>query len=244
MPLARASYLDRLLACPGGAWLAQADTRGPGAIAAANWGTAAHAWKETGLYPGGTTGVALKKRVAASGIDRLKLWPVTGVHEVALAYNVVRGNVMMSTSKDAAYNDRWKAAFDDEWVTGSLDFVDDVFGEPWLDDLKTGRLVHYKDYEAQQSFYVMAWCLADKGKLTRSRSTLTHWPRYPLGGLPSRFGVTMEVEYLELFRDKLAQLRKDILAKDNSLLSTGAQCTYCPSRGACPRLAQLEMETE
>ena len=241
MPLARASELDRLLACSGSAWLHRAESRS--GIAAA-WGTKVHSWAETGQLPAGLDGVALEKRIKASETSRLALWPEDGQREVAMAYNVVRNIATTCTSTEPGYKDRWKAAFDDEWITGTCDYVADVFGDPWVDDLKTGRQVHWKDYEAQQSFYVLAWCMADRGELVQSRSTITHWPRYPVAVKPNRFGTTLDVEYLMLFRGKLQHLRTEILAgrqqPEIGLLFTGDQCKYCPSRGTCPKLSAQE----
>jgi hypothetical protein len=223
VPLARASQLDRLLACPGSGYLPQIDLRGARAHEAAAWGTMCHRWVETGEigHPG------LQKKLDASGASRDALWP-GGSHEVALAYNVLTGE---ARSFQGDGKDEWKAAFDNEWVVGTLDYVDEVFGEPWVDDLKTGRRVTWEAYEAQQTFYALAWSKANYGDRRRTRSTLTHWPRYPLGGLPFRFGKVIEAEELEHFEARLREMRAAILSQGPRVV--GPQCTYCPSRTNC-----------
>lgn len=251
MPFARASELDRLLLCPGPAILVRADesTKSPRSKEAAAWGTAIHAWKETGTLPNDPKIRSLfNKKLGASGVDRVKLWPVAGEHEVALAFNVVTGvgrrcTVPVGAAADE-YRATWKSAFDDQWVTGTLDYVMELLGGPWVDDLKTGRYGHPKDYEAQQTFYCLAWGTATYGEITPTRSTITHWPKYPTAAHPVRLGSVFNLDYLKAFWKRLQGLRAQILRlqplpKDAIMgeLSTGEQCMYCPSRAACPKIS-------
>jgi hypothetical protein len=234
MPFARASELDRLFACAGSAVL-QREERPPGE--AALWGTACHKWKETGHLPANAGFRRLmEKKIAESGIGRNALWPEEGEHEVALAYNVVTRESRRCTvpigEDDDRYKGAWKAGFDNQWVTGTLDFAMILMEEPWVDDLKTGRHADPNAYLYQQSFYVLAWAGA-----VDSRSTITHWPKYPVAGEPVRLGRTFSAGYLADFQVRLAELREDVLRGSPALI-TGSQCDWCPSKRFCPKFKE------
>lgn len=252
MPLARASELDRLFACPGSAFLPREDNRTPYAKGAAAWGDGVHLWAETGELPTDHKfRRLLEEKIVLSGIDRMALWPEGGVREPAFAYNVITGEAQMYTGPKAE-KDAWKAAFGDEWITGSADYAADLFDAPWVDDLKTGRAVSWAAYKAQQSFYVVAWSKVRFGGLRQGRSTLTHWPKYPKHNPPDRFGRTLDVDYLEKYTVELRGLRDKILAgravvaepaetkKKLEVLSLGEHCGYCPSKLACPMVGEGE----
>lgn len=208
-----------------------------------------HAWKETGEYPDTKEGRALKKKVEASGVIRESLY-AAGLHEVPLAYNVVtseaRAYVLPASFEAKA---QWKASFGEEWVVGTADYVGLLMDAPWVDDLKTGRRVDYIDHRYQQAFYSLAWTLylartGELGGLAQCRSTITHWPRYPLADKPYRFGTVLEPDFFEDFKVRLRNLKVDkqqlrvLKEKDMSLeqkLSEGPQCTYCPSKTSCTK---------
>lgn len=231
MPFARASELDRLLSCVGSAVLPRQDTRTLGVRKAAEWGTSVHSWLETGIV----TSPGLGERITLSGTNRERLWP-RGLHEITLALNVVTGDARRYYGASEG-RDAWKTDFDDEWITGTLDFVGELFDLPWVDDLKTGRFAAWNDYKAQQSFYVLAWSRYRYEETRESRSTITHWPRYPKHLPPTREGRVLSLDYLGGFAKQLTQLRDDILrAQDaGAALNPGKQCVYCPSRSHCPQ---------
>lgn len=253
MPLARASELDRLLACPGSAFLPREDLRSDYAKGAASWGDAVHLWVETGELPTDhKMRRLLEEKITLSGIARLDLWPDGGTREAALAYNVVSTAVDMMVGGTKEERDAWKASFGDEWITGSADYLSDIFGEPWVDDLKTGRVVSWSAYRAQQSLYALVWSRVNFGGLRQVRSTLTHWPKYPKHNPPNRFGRVLEVDSLSEFAVSLRGLRdkilvgRDLVARQgegadvrwNTVLSLGEHCGYCPSRRACSMVGE------
>lgn len=241
MPFARASELDRLLACPGSLVLPKEEVKSERAKEAAEYGELVHYWKETGEIGKGRGGTTLKKKLI-EGVDRDALW-IEGLHEVPLAYNVLTGEsraMVLPLSKDK--RDLWKATFGDEWLTGTADYVGLLLEKPWVDDLKTGRQVDYIDHRYQQAFYALVWTLFQMGELTQCRSTITHWPKYPIKNKPRRFGTVLEPDFFLDFQVKLKQLREDVMRmKDKQErgleiwghLSDGPQCKYCPSKLAC-----------
>ena len=238
MPLTRASELDRTLACAGSLVMLRNEFKPTNAARAAAWGTNTHKWKESGRLPGNEAhDKLLHRKIRASGIDRAALWPPGGEHEVALAYNVVSRRAVRCNLVGDSEKAAWKAAFTDEWVTGSPDYVSELCGEPWVDDLKTGRIVSLEAHKYQQMFYCLAWGLAVHGTPTPARSTLTHWPRYPVDVKPERMGTVFSLDdYTDLML-RLVRLREQVLAK-RVRLKTGVQCEYCPSRGVCPKIKE------
>lgn len=250
MPIFRASELDRLFACPGSAFLLRGEDRE--GIAAA-WGTKVHSWMETGVLPEGKDGFDLDKRIRATKTTRESLWPDCE-HEVAYALNLVTDKVVRYVPPNPlppgysakAHKSAWKDAFDDEWATGTLDAQGEIMGQWWVDDLKTGRNAHWTDYEAQQLFYCLVVSLySTRGSIAGGRSTITHWPRYPIARVPNRLGVSVEPDYLASYRNKLKRLREEIITartlfstgqiKENQLC-VGSHCRFCPSRLSCPAL--------
>lgn len=241
MPLARASELDRLLACPGSAVLPRSEEKSERATEAAAWGTYCHLWKETGEIRPGKYAGTLKKKVDLLGVGgREELW-AGGLHEVALAYNVVSGAagalILPATSDEAA---AWKSSFGDSWVVGTADYVGLLLESPWVDDLKTGRHAEWETYKFQQAFYALAWSTIHFGEFREARSTITHWPKYPITKKPLRFGTVLTLDFMDDFKRRLRQLREDVLRLRELdqervvvRLSDGPQCLYCPSRLSC-----------
>jgi hypothetical protein len=222
---------------------------------AAAWGTKVHSWVETGQLPEGRDGAAIQKRINAAQVSRARLWPEEGEHELALALDVTSGTVarcVVPAGRDGReYKDAWKAAFDDRWLVGSIDFGMELLGRPWVDDLKTGREVTWKKHAAQQSAYCLMYSLDRYGEVRDSRSTVTHWPKYPIHNPPRRFGSDLSVDYLNDFLYRLRMLRDDVLTlrststagEDISAgLSYGAHCRFCPSRSHCPKFGQEQAE--
>lgn len=237
------------MACPGSLVLPRTDERSERAVEAAEWGTAVHRWKETGEFPDGRMGISLRKKIKESGVERDALW-VEGLHEVPLALNVTTGEaraLVLPVSNDK--KDGWKTGFDDHWVVGTADYVALLLETPWVDDLKTGRRVEYIDYRYQQAFYSLAWAIFQTGGISVARSTITHWPKYPLNSKPRRFGTVLEPDFFLEFQGKLKQLREDVMKlrqlgedKDRVVarLSDGPQCVFCPSRLACVKGQRYE----
>jgi hypothetical protein len=195
---------------------------------------------ETGEFPDGRAGTTLRKKVKEADVRREDYWS-EGLHEVPVAYSVVTGQarvLVLPVSREK--RDAWKSAFGDEWIVGTADFVGSLMEQPWVDDLKTGRKVEYFDYRYQQGFYTMVWTLFQMGELVPARSTITHWPKYPIPNKPTRFGTVLEPEFFLELQGRLKQLREDVMrlreleesGRRESVvvrLSDGPQCKYCPS---------------
>jgi len=241
MPLCRASQLDRLLNCPGELWLPRTDIVSPKTMEARDWGTACHKWAETGEMPNFYKfRELLEKKLAKSGTLREDYW-WNGDRELPLAYNVVSGQAMAYAERPENQShlsgDDWKQSFGDEWITGTLDYGETPFDQVWVDDLKTGRLVAYAEYASQQKFYCAVYSLVKHGEVRDSRSTLTHWPRYPLHAKPVRGG-DLEVYYeageLVGFLKGLREFREEALTHRPEVLQTGEHCRFCSSKLDCP----------
>lgn len=254
MPLARASELDRLLSCAGSLILPRNLKRSENGNKAAAWGTYAHRWKETGEILDNEEGEnaaharRMRSKLKASGTEREVWWPSNGKHEVTLALNVVTLEVKtppasqlerLTGQAKVAYINAWKEAWGDDWITGTADYISELMDLPWVDDFKTGRSGHPKDYEQQQSLYCLAWGLLKYGDIVPTRSTITHWPVYPRNGKPRRTGGLIEVPYFRLFLDRLRDLRQRVLharGGGSLRLFAGDQCQFCPSSPDCPKL--------
>jgi hypothetical protein len=231
--------------------LPRSEEKSERAVIAAEWGTGVHKWKETGEFPEGRNGTTLRKKVKEAGVERDTYW-VGGLHEVPLAYNVVTQEaraLVLPLPLDK--KDAWKGSFDDTWVTGTADYVGLLFDAPWVDDLKTGRRVDYLDYRYQQGFYALAWTLFQTGGLGEVRSTITHWPKYPIPNKPRRFGTVLEPDFFLELQGRLKQLREDVMKlreleasgrRDDVVarLTDGPQCVYCPSKLACTKGLKYE----
>lgn len=160
---------------------------------------------------------------------------------MAVAYNVVSGAARAYVAENETLDkDAWKAAFNDEWIVGTLDYGQVIFDTPWVDDLKTGRFVTWEDYAAQQTFYCGVYSLLAVGSIVDTRSTLTHWPRYPVGKRPNRFGYLIEEAELKGFLKSLLEFRNQALAQRPSSLVTGEHCRFCPSRGNCSAFEDMD----
>lgn len=232
--------------------LPRSEEKSERAVIAAEWGTAVHKWKETGEFPEGRIATTLRKKIKESEVTREFYWS-GGIHEVPLAYNVITGAaraLVLPLAGEA--KDRWKASYGDEWITGTADYVGLLLEAPWVDDLKTGRKVEYVDYRYQQGFYTMVWALSQLGELVEARSTITHWPKYPIPEKPRRFGTVLTPDFFSELQGRLKTLREDVMklreleesGRRESVvarLSDGPQCQYCPSRLACTKGQKYEV---
>lgn len=232
MPLARASELDRLLACVGAVVLPTSDVRSLGVKNAAEWGNDAHYWVETGEI----RTAKLAERIALSDTRREDWWPAPGKHEVAVALNLDTGAAVTKEDGTKDEKDAWKAAFGPNFIVGTLDYVGSLLDTPWVDDLKTGRQVTWKTYEAQQTFYCLCVHRAYYPDADCVRSTVTHWPRYPKHGTPKRFGRTISVDALDEFVVRLNNFREAVeraRETETADLRGGSHCFFCPSKPFC-----------
>jgi hypothetical protein len=199
MPWSRASSLDRAVVCPASTHLATIGFKLDRAQKAADWGTIIHSWKETGQWPlalsgrwAGKVPLMFQRRqanLAAAGKDRLDLWPADGRHEVSYALNTSTLTVGTYYDPTATQEQReaWKKGHGDEWLTGTADYVGDVLGRPWVDDLKTGNR-EYLPADPWELWQLRMYALCE-AILTGAGTVLvsiTSWPQYPADVLPIR----------------------------------------------------------
>ncbi len=223
------------------------DIKSEAASVAADWGTMVHHWAETGEIhsPRENLPPLFRKKLEQSGVRREQWWPEGMTHETALAVNPLR-EYRQKADGDRGAKEEWKAAFGDDWCTGTGDGHMQMFDVLWLDDLKTGKNVTFQEYEQQLKFYALGLSrvLEYRGPV---HATLTWWPRYPVVSQPSRFGRVIEQDELAVFEKQLVQLRDTILwARAGEIdirdyLKPGeAQCLWCPARQGCPEYGTSE----
>lgn len=242
----RASRLPLLTKCSGSAYLPTDEEQSENARKAAEWGKMVHAWKETGEINGPSKRIenAFRTAVAASGIDRLSLWPEGGKHEQGLALSV-----------DGSRQVQDNATPTPGFITGTDDFqwylLDD---ELWIDDLKTGK--YYEDFEtgsnlypqdvrsAQLRFYALAVAtlLSYTGRVHVS---LLHWPRLPVKfrhAEPVRLWTEYTTDELNNYWTELELLYAEVATgrQGNYNLNPGDHCRFCPSRNYCLEAVTFE----
>lgn len=246
MAWVRASSLDRTLQCLASTYLFNTNPKvrlvgvSERAADAGEYGTMVHHWKETGEVVGKESHVKTftKKldELKAAGIERLAIWPNSGYHEVAVAYNCVTG--IVDIAHEGGSNE-FKSSHSEPWVTGTLDYY--IFlpdGRIAVDDLKTGAMFNKEPDEiAQTYFYLM--CLEKVYKTGKDGFvSITHWPKYPIAGLPIRSEGEIPIELLQQFEERLK--RDYSIYKTNDLnqmmFRLGDECDFCPvkSAGLCP----------
>lgn len=266
MPWARASGLHRHLVCPASSSLPQYD-RGawrPGLLqlvtpaqlaerkqtelerskqtvwgTQADWGTAMHAAKA------GLQVAPIHRELMAP--HREKLWPARlGLHEVGVSFNCETRAVDLMVGPEAAVAS-WKAEAPAECVVGTVDWWAELpTGEPWIDDLKTGKWEPEVVTE-QTKFYLM--CRAH-GAQFKSRDTgrisVTWLPRRdpdpdtgeyePLDADEARSG-----RWKQLSRFVLEEFEEEVVAgwkrakEAEPRAVPGIQCEYCPSALVCTK---------
>jgi hypothetical protein len=244
--------------CPGPAVLRHApEERSARTNEAAAWGTTAHTWMATGEVraPEGWEKLngLFAKKLRESGLDgeagrafRESWWPPGGRFEVAVAIDCAGGGVGWAElgGDDAA----WKTAHPDSWVTGTLDYVGEVLGEPWIDDLKTGRWDPPPPGEnVQLRLYALAALrMRDPRRPPPGRVVLsmTRWPRYPLTGRPTRLWAEITPGELADFERRLrlrwalvSRLRAGDQDRVVDELVTGSHCQFCDVGVNCPRVS-------
>lgn len=209
---------------------------------AAEYGTIVHKWKETGLVPAGES---LLHRTVRAKVQRLpaeereRWWP-NGHHEVHVSWDPRDGRgELWPESRARQLSDSVKYESWEEYrygipgFTGTLDFVGDHNGLPWIDDLKTGRTDNGPPEEfAPLLGYASAWLAAKS--MRACYVSLTYFRRYPVGE-----SVIERVGPVFVGRQQLSDFREAVLASVNGRhkvdeLNPGPHCTYCPAEDNCP----------
>lgn len=243
MAWARASELDRLLNCPASGHLPRLAFPSESRDSAAEWGTAVHGWKEGRPMPEKWRAVWKRREtaLAGAGLTVEDLWP-GGTHEIPVALTSVGGvvRVMRALEHGHGTGNVWKAAQPPEYVTGSLDFLGEQYGTPWVDDLKTGREVPEDPLALNQMrFYATAALY-----LTHAPEvlvSLTHWPRYPADGLPRRGEYAVWTrDDARAFTERLetARLDYEFSRATEPDARPGDHCLYCPCAYVCPKMGR------
>lgn len=252
----RFSSLDRVLNCPGHLTLPEGpDPRSASVKEAAAWGTMVHSWKATGAIPEpqegyeNLPGLFRKKLTTCWGKDeaewegaRLALWPSDGLHEVSVALTTrAEGAIAWAQDQD---QDEWTLRHGDEVITGHIDYLGDVFDDPWIDDLKTGRWPVHPSAPQLLGYSLAGWWIREK----RSRivySSVTHWTRYPVKSLPQRTMIEVSSTDLDdLFR-RLVRLREKVVSKDENIrFKAGSHCRFCTRRTDCVTLKRANDDGE
>lgn len=193
-----------------------------------------------------------RKKLANNGLanwdDDLKFreswWPPTGLHEISVAVDCEGKGVAWSQLEESMAMNTWKLEKPESWVTGTLDYIGQILGDPWVDDLKTGS---WPPLPPKQSAQLRLYALAAL-RLTRpvdpvpSRVVLsiTHWPRYPVIGLPKRYYHEVLPKHLDKFEKMLRKAWKQYESGEAELNPGELQCVFCPARAACPVVYQEE----
>lgn len=239
-PFARCSDLPRLINCAGDAVLNGTRIRSERANVAIEWGWIAHRWMETGsIEPNIPTGYPklhdqFAAKVALTETKRSEWWPSDVAYEVAVSIDPEKSSAELYDGDD---RDDWKQSRSDSEITGTVDAHWYILDQLHIDDLKTGRFASVQSHYYQLLGYGLGIVRA-LGYRDSIKLSITHWPRYPLRGIPRR--ETTEVQYDELvdFEKRLLKLRDDIRrAKDTRTiqLTTGEHCLWCDSRDVCPK---------
>ena len=241
MAWTRASQLDRTLQCPGHLTLSHTRVMSANAQASADYGTMVHHWAATGEINGvGEEGASHEKTFAkkldvltAAGITRQDIWPHSGhaYQEVSFAYNCL--DHRLGVHWGYKNSNAWKQTYEEPWVTGTTDYVANVDGILWVDDLKTGMMFDSQPEDMGQMF-LYSLCWSKYWRLEQDvRVSITHWPKYPLQALPVRTENVITWKRLKKFDDYLCDLYvKHRDGKD--VFALGAECEYCPAIENCP----------
>lgn len=243
MPFARASELDRLLVCPGSAFLPRSPDR---EIEAGQWGRMVHRWKATGEvvaepdYPNHAH--LFRERLELVRPDRAALWPDPTGHEIGVSLDCVTGTASTFEGSPELV-DAWKAAQPDTCIVGTLDYRGEILDALWVEDLKTGRWVPEPDIH-QLTFYVLVGFRTAWPTPSRAIGSIMSWRRYPRANPPERTFRRITPGELDRFEARLRRLHAVVAplrAQVNPpgrvflpLLNPGPVCTFCPSREHCP----------
>lgn len=176
---------------------------------------------------------------------RERYWPPgMGRHEVTYALNLRTLELRKYTGPSAGA-DKWKRSFwrlGREWLTGTIDWLGECDGTPWIDDFKTGKWPVSPQIKQIVSYGLFDWC--DRGRHPHYRCvrSVTQWPKYRIDELPTRtYGTlltTLELEeHLDDLRwaldhpDEVNPVPLSIDWDPNEPLSP---CAFCPCREPVP----------
>lgn len=249
-PIVRASSLDQFLECS--AWVGQitaqdkrlCDEEYSASDDAKNWGTMVHTWIETGKirHPNRNSKDKviknfslreerlLENRIVKHKLKPTVLYPISGQHEIAMAYNWVEGYSVLNYAPTF----EWKESFGHEWITGSTDFCLESDEELWVDDLKTGKWwTKTPKQSAQIKFYAV--CIAQHASVPAAgiKLTVTHWPKYPANSPPSRQPEIITLTELAEFEAEVRNACAVASGSTKRYRPSAQTCRFCPARFSC-----------
>jgi hypothetical protein len=234
----RASELDRTLYCVGSKLVPATRLVSEGVKKAGAWGTFVHYWKETGelldtsdFYESFKKTFDKKWDIVGSPELREGLWPSTGLHEVSYSYNCTTGAVASYTESGAV---AWKDAHTEQFVCGTADYVGELDGLLWVDDLKTGALFNTPpDRSLQLYYYAACASIARFDAIHDTVVSITRWPKYPLSIMPERKWGFLPARRIEKFIVLLVSKYEEWLdGYDIAKFNPGDHCVFCPVE--CP----------
>jgi len=168
------------------------DTRSEKADEAADYGTLAHWWKETGesrpAWASAAHSKLLEEKIELTDTNRLNWWrPGSGEHEVSFAIRLHDAHMdLFHDLRSKA--EAWKAKFDRRlWLTGTIDWLGGAAGySAWVDDLKTGKWEVHPDCKQLRSYALVPWIKAGMPSRFNVATSVTSWPKYPKWKRPTR----------------------------------------------------------
>ena len=229
------------MTCPASAVLTPGrDMRSPRAIAAAEWGTAAHYFKQHGKAPKGWGGNELFME-RMSYMNRKHWWPSgAGEHEVTCALNVDTWTLEVYDGPEDGAS-AWKDSRDDACVTGTVDWI----GRDWnerltVDDLKTGT---YVPDPTKAQFLCYATFASLRHDEPVEELSATHFPRYPKTSAPVRYYVPRGYDIsalLAIFKEELRatyaevkRLKRRLPVIKEDVKPDPDACHFCPAKEPC-----------
>lgn len=234
-----ASRLDRAALCPGSTVLPEERTK-PGNSAI--WGSAWHQVVEQGtLLSSSDDGEPWPAWVVKGVADKLSnispvwrdQWPVGGAHELRGELDGDDIQVAACLGKGEKWNERPTG------IRIKADYIGMKLGEPWVDDLKTGR---FADEPTSLQVGAAALLVATLKGAEGVWGSITHWTRYPKGNEPEREWHYYDADALDQVRLRLRTIRADALGPAPTFRKSSDeydnptnQCLWCSSRKFCPQ---------
>lgn len=228
----RASGSARSIACPGSLTLPAVRVRSRHTEQAADYGTAAHGWKESGVIPPGKHGALITRKLEQNPIDRDGWWPTVGEHEVTYALNLTSGYAERYRGP-RDNSDAWKKAHTSCWLTGTLDYLAVNRRAIWVSDLKTGQ-DNDPDSKQLMSYLLLAWASLGRHTTYEFCTSIDHWPRYPVNSAITRYFNQRSITAATL-QEHEECLRWSVMHPEE--FNAGDHCRWCDGQPVCPLTA-------
>lgn len=238
------SQLKRALVCPASLVLRRSRKEySPNAKKAADFGTLAHDYVETGkVHP--------ETEEWCSRFERLRYYPEKGWHEVIGWYNPENGEYGLKPPGVGSRTHRDYDFLPECCIVGTIDFMCPLKdGRWWVDDLKTGAGMFVPKPDSAQMW--LAATIIGKVFDVDVLATITHVPHYPKGTEPDRKRRDFTKKNFDYFEEKLDKLyetyvgQKQRLELGESLTYVkNDECKFCPSRFYCPIGQRVESERQ